>query len=87
MTNRSLGPIRNCNACRHIYSVINCRKCENTVYLESIDKSIGVIDHCPSCRNVFKFYMCPCGLFNSEGASCVNPKCAKPSQVIDRTKK
>ena len=66
--------------------MINCRKCEQSLYLEKIERAVGVTDFCPHCKTVMSYYLCPCCKEFSEGVtSCKNKQCLPPISVIDNT--
>jgi hypothetical protein len=81
-----MGPDRFCFDCKRNYCVINCRKCEQSLYLERIEKSVGVIDFCPHCKTVMQYYHCgTCNSFNEKDPACINPQCPPSKSIIDNT--
>lgn len=64
LLDRPMGPGRTCFDCGRGYCVVNCRKCEQSLYLEKMEKSVGMVDPCPHCKTVMKYYLCGhCGNF------------------------
>lgn len=87
MANKTLSPKKFCYGCKNEYFVVNCKKCENTLYQETMNVGEAIKDNCPHCKGLIQYYLCPCGLFNSEKLECIDQRCPKPKTITDNIKR